>query len=164
AGVPNGGFDVDPYEANKAIGVSEKTAVIGSGGFVDVPVTLLRTGTESGLNHFLATITDSSGLTGRSFKRLGGKFQPGKPTKPAPNLATIINPTVSAGSSQTMSVSASDPDGPASGITLSATGLPSFVTFVNQGNGQGLFTFSPPAGTSPGTFSITVNAADSSSP
>jgi len=81
----------------------------------------------------------------------------------APVIAAITNPTVTAGGSQTLSVSATDPDGPASGIVLSASGLPAFASFTNQGNGQGQFTFAPPAGTT-GTFSITLTAADSASP
>ncbi len=163
AGVPGGGFDIDPFEANKAIGVVERQAVIGAGGFVDVPVTLLNSSAESGLNHFMAVIVDAQGRSGRMSNVAVVKLQASVPTNQAPVIATITNPTVTAGNSQTMAVSATDPDGPASGITLSASGLPAFVTFTNQGNGQGLFTFTPPVGTT-GSFTITVTAVDSGTP
>jgi Ca2+-binding RTX toxin-like protein len=64
-GVPNGGHDLDPYEANSALAVSEKSAQIGSTGYVDVPVTLTRTDTVyGGLNHLVAVIKDSTGRSG----------------------------------------------------------------------------------------------------
>ena len=163
SGVPGGGFDIDPFEANKAIGVVERQAVIGAGGFVDVPITLLNTSTESGLNHLLAVAVDAQGRSGRMSNIVVVKLQPSVPTNQAPVIATIANPTVLAGNSQTLSVSATDPDGPASGITLSASGLPAFATFTNQGNGQGLFSFAPPVGTT-GTYTITLTAVDAGTP
>jgi hypothetical protein len=63
-GVPGGGFDIDPFEANKAIKVVEKLATVGANGFVDIPVTLTKTATEGGYNHFFAAIQDSAGHTG----------------------------------------------------------------------------------------------------
>ena len=84
-------------------------------------------------------------------------------TNQPPVIAAITNPTITAGGNQTLAVSAMDPDGPASGITLSASGLPTFATFTNQGSGLGQFNFAPPAGTS-GTFSITLSAVDTGTP
>ncbi|MCI0492970.1 MAG: hypothetical protein L0Z07_08540, partial [Planctomycetes bacterium] len=43
AGVPGGGFDIDPFEANKVVYVKDETAVVGAAGFVDIPVTLMDT-------------------------------------------------------------------------------------------------------------------------
>lgn len=63
AGVPNGGFNVQPYDGNKVISVTELTAVIGASGSVDIPVTLRRTVTEGGLNYFAAVIDKSDGRT-----------------------------------------------------------------------------------------------------
>jgi hypothetical protein len=54
SGVPGGGFDLDPYEANSAIALSEATAVVGPGGTVDVPVTLTHTGGDGGINLIVA--------------------------------------------------------------------------------------------------------------
>ncbi|HEX3599224.1 MAG TPA: hypothetical protein VHU84_03725, partial [Lacipirellulaceae bacterium] len=63
AGVPNGGFGVQPYDGNKVVSVFEFTGVIGAGGFVDIPVTLRKTLTEGGLNYFTAVIDESDGRT-----------------------------------------------------------------------------------------------------
>ncbi len=65
AGVPGGGFDIDPFEANSAQSVQEYSATIGAGGFVDVPVTLVRSNAESGISHIAATVVESDGWTGR---------------------------------------------------------------------------------------------------
>ena len=59
-GVPGGGFDVEPFEANEAIGgVWEYTGVVGEGGTVNIPVDLRLSDKadgagDGGLNHFMA--------------------------------------------------------------------------------------------------------------
>ncbi|MBW4561106.1 MAG: PQQ-dependent sugar dehydrogenase [Mojavia pulchra JT2-VF2] len=58
-----GGFDLDPFEANSAIAVSEKSATIGTGGFVDIPITLTRSQTDGGLNHIVAVTKAADGTT-----------------------------------------------------------------------------------------------------
>src|SRR5262249_5619454 len=65
AGVPGGGFDVDPFEANTAIGVTETTGRIGANGTLDVPVTLSHSDANGGINHIVATLLDRDG-TGRA--------------------------------------------------------------------------------------------------
>ena len=64
AGLPGGGFDLDPFEANSAVLVTEYTATLGGSGFVDVPFTLTQTGPESGIHHVVAALRDAGGLTG----------------------------------------------------------------------------------------------------
>jgi hypothetical protein len=64
AGLPSGGFDIDPYEANSAILVSEYDTTVGPSGSVDIPVTLTRTSSDGGLNHFVAVVKNLSGATG----------------------------------------------------------------------------------------------------
>ncbi|OUL34331.1 malectin domain-containing carbohydrate-binding protein [Nostoc sp. 106C] len=61
--IANGGFDIDPYEANSVIAVNELSATIGSQGYVDVPVTLTRSHTNGGLNHIVAAIKNADGTT-----------------------------------------------------------------------------------------------------
>ena len=62
---PSGGFyDLDPYEANSAVKVSEHNATIGSGGTVDIPVTLSRSADTAGLNYMVAALKDASGSSG----------------------------------------------------------------------------------------------------
>jgi hypothetical protein len=85
SGVPGGGYDVDPYESNKAISASEQTVTIGASGFVDVPVTLTRAITEGGYNHFIAVVKTADGQTGESAHVLL-KYEPGSnPPPPVPS-------------------------------------------------------------------------------
>ena len=63
-GVPGGGFDLDPYEANTALSIAEYSATIGPVGHVDVPVTLTNTDPDGGLNHIVAVIRDDAGENG----------------------------------------------------------------------------------------------------
>ena len=64
AGLPSGGFDIDPFEANSAILVTEYDATIGLSGSVDIPVTLTRSSADGGLNHLVAVVKSASGITG----------------------------------------------------------------------------------------------------
>jgi hypothetical protein len=59
AGLPDGGFDLDPYEANSIVAVAEHTATVGPAGWVDVPVTLASTVAAGGNNRFVAVIDDN---------------------------------------------------------------------------------------------------------
>lgn len=68
--VPGGGFDIEPFEANEAIGsVWEYTAVIEGDGDVSIPVVLRMSnkedgGVSGGLNYFIAAIEgDEAGRT-----------------------------------------------------------------------------------------------------
>ncbi|MFK7847186.1 MAG: malectin domain-containing carbohydrate-binding protein [Rhodothermales bacterium] len=62
SGVPGGGFDLEPFEANEAIGnIWEYTGVIGEGGTTTVEVLLRKSDKtddagDGGLNHFIAAI------------------------------------------------------------------------------------------------------------
>lgn len=75
AGVPGGGFDLDPFEANSLVAVGEHSATVGTGGSVDVPVTLTSTGSEGGSNRFLAVV-DSAGATGPTSNPVVLKLSP----------------------------------------------------------------------------------------
>lgn len=161
SGLPGGGFDVDPFEANRALGVTRHTATIGAGGFVDIAVALTRSSAEAGLNHIAAVVTDAGGRSGPLSNVLIVQLTDSPPTNQAPVLATIGTRSVQEGGSLAFQVSATDPNGNA--ITLMASGLPTFGSFANLGNGTGQFTFHPPAG-SVGTYSITVTATDNGTP
>lgn len=63
-GLPNGGFDLDPFEANSAVTVREYAAVVGLPGFVDVPVQLTKTTPESGIHYISAVFDDHYGVKG----------------------------------------------------------------------------------------------------
>jgi hypothetical protein len=64
AGIPNGGFDIDPFEANNALATRHYQAVIGPDGFVDVPITLTKSGPEAGIHLIGAVFDDHYGLKG----------------------------------------------------------------------------------------------------
>jgi hypothetical protein len=65
AGVPGGGADLDPFEANTALSVTEIPFDIALFGFARFPITLTRSGgPESGINHVVAVLRDGAGLTG----------------------------------------------------------------------------------------------------
>jgi hypothetical protein len=63
-GLPSGGFDLDPFEANSAVAVTEYNGVIGPAGTVDMPVTLSRSLPEGGINVISATFDNHYGVRG----------------------------------------------------------------------------------------------------
>jgi Malectin domain/Abnormal spindle-like microcephaly-assoc'd, ASPM-SPD-2-Hydin/Glucose / Sorbosone dehydrogenase len=63
AGLPGGGFDLDPYEANSLVAVGEHSATVGPAGSVDIPITLTSTLTGGGNNRIVAVI-EAAGDTG----------------------------------------------------------------------------------------------------
>lgn len=64
AGIPNGGFDIDPFEANNALTTREYQAIVGPDGFVDVSITLTRSAPEGGIHLIGAVFDDHYGLKG----------------------------------------------------------------------------------------------------
>ena len=63
AGVPNGGFDIDPYEINNVVAFVELTATVGAGGMVDIPVTLTKTEPDGGIIYLFAATDVANGQT-----------------------------------------------------------------------------------------------------
>jgi len=74
-----------------------------------------------------------------------------------PSISAIPQQSVDEGSTRSVDISATDPDGDA--ITLSAPGLPSFATFSDGGGGRGTVTLSPGYDDS-GTYTIRITASD----
>ena len=74
-----GGYDIDPYEANKALKVTEKTATVGQDGTVNVPVALTKSDPKAGLNYIVAVV-EGEGRTGPNSNvlvlKLGDSAQP----------------------------------------------------------------------------------------
>ena len=70
--------------------------------------------------------------------------------------------TVVANNGQTTTVNVTGVDDPSDHLTLTVSNLPSFATFVDNGNGTGTITITPPAGTQ-GVFpNVTITATDMS--
>jgi hypothetical protein len=61
AGLPGGGFDLDPFEANSVVAAREYAGTIGPTGSVDIPVTLTSSVAGGGNNRFVAVVADASG-------------------------------------------------------------------------------------------------------
>ncbi|MDZ7800734.1 MAG: malectin domain-containing carbohydrate-binding protein [Trueperaceae bacterium] len=57
------GYDIEDFEANKAVNVIYHEATVGSGGTVDVPVTLTSSTDVGGYNYFVAAREDEDGAT-----------------------------------------------------------------------------------------------------
>ena len=75
-----------------------------------------------------------------------------------PQISPIADVTVNNGQTATINVTATDD--PSVQLTLTANNLPSFASFVDNGNGTGTITVTPPAGTQ-GIFSnVTVTVTD----
>lgn len=70
---PDGGYDLDPFEANQAINVIEYNVTLDGAGQKVVPVSLKKTmppnGLVGGLNHFIAVV-NNAGYEGRTSKKL----------------------------------------------------------------------------------------------
>lgn len=64
AGVPGGGVDLDPFEANTALGAREFTGVIGLAGILDIPVTLRKSMPEGGISYITAVFDNHYGVKG----------------------------------------------------------------------------------------------------
>jgi hypothetical protein len=64
AGVPGGGYDIDPFEYNTALSIVEQTATIGGGGTVQIPVTLTKSDPDGGYNVIIAVLVDAQGNEG----------------------------------------------------------------------------------------------------
>ncbi|MEO9968177.1 MAG: putative Ig domain-containing protein [Reichenbachiella sp.] len=80
------------------------------------------------------------------------------PTNNAPVVASIADQSVEEGNSVNVAVSASDADG--DNLTLSATNLPSFASFTDNGDGTGTVSITTSIGDA-GTYSnLTITAYD----
>ena len=63
-GLPGGGFDLDPFEANSAITARAYPAVVGPAGMVDVPILLSRSLPAGGINYVTAVFDNHYGVKG----------------------------------------------------------------------------------------------------
>ncbi|MEO1671935.1 MAG: hypothetical protein AAFR77_14305, partial [Cyanobacteria bacterium J06631_2] len=96
----NGGNDIDPFEANRAIAVNELTATVGANGTVDVPVTLTYSDVDGsgGLNYIVAKYQGSnSAVTAPVVLEYtpGGTTDPGDVTDPTAPTATLNTVNIS---------------------------------------------------------------------
>ena len=108
--------------------------------------------------NLFARSTDLSTVTVNTITHAVNFFDPGSTT---PQLAALGNPELEVGETQQLTVMASNLDGTIP--ILSATGLPAFASFVDQGDGTGTLALAPGAG-SDGTYTIQLSAANAVNP
>lgn len=65
AGLPGGGHDIDPFEANSVIAIQELTGQLDSSGQLTLPVVLTQSHPDGGINHLLVVFEDAYGIRGR---------------------------------------------------------------------------------------------------
>lgn len=117
-GVADGGFDVDPYEANKAIVIRDDVATVGPTGFVDIPVTLTDSIVAGGLTYFSAVIDLPDGRTSNVsnvIKVALNDLPPGSntsgPTNDPPMTASLaVTPNSTVSGPVSITASATDTD------------------------------------------------------
>ncbi|MGB3778872.1 MAG: fibronectin type III domain-containing protein, partial [Tunicatimonas sp.] len=131
-----------------------------SGGPYDL-LTTVPSNTES--------YVDEDGVVGRTvyFYQVkavngnGGAFSPREASVETPNSSPVLNEvnaiTLAYGSTEEITVGASDPDGDA--VTLRFVGLPPFATFTDGQNGSGTLTLAPKP-TDGGTYEVRLIATD----
>lgn len=76
AGVPGGGYDIDPYEVNKVIDYDFPDVTIGGGGFTDVPLALEWSAATGGI-HFVSAVLLNGSRRSSSSDILTINYHPG---------------------------------------------------------------------------------------
>lgn len=99
-GVPGGGYNVQPYDANTVVALNETAAVVGATGYVDIPVTLTRADPKAGYNFFTATLATAGGVKGPASAALEVRYDPalGGDTQPPDQPGTLSFTNVTANS------------------------------------------------------------------
>lgn len=64
AGLPGGGFDIDPYEDNSAVVIREYSSMTGGDGTADIPIQISRSMPEAGFNHVVVVFENYFGMRG----------------------------------------------------------------------------------------------------
>jgi PKD repeat protein len=156
----SGGYDVEPYEANKVVDsndpyASAYTATLDGSGSAEIPVTLLDSVPEGGLNYFAAVVEDDDGDVGTTSNVVVLDYDPSAANQP-PTLDPIADQSVEAGGTLDVAVTASDD---ADTPSLSASDLPAFATFTDDGDGTGTLSLAPGSG-DVGSSQVTIAAED----
>lgn len=147
AGVPGGGYDIDPYEVNKVITQGTISATVGGGGTIDVPLTLSRSSDTGGIHLVTAMLVDDSGRRSSTSDILVIDYDPngGAPAdEESPSVPGNLVATAVGAGSVTLAWSASSDDvavtgyrilrddvpvGTTSQLAFTATGLAPSTTY-----------------------------------
>jgi len=145
-------YDLEDYEANKAVDVQYYPATTDSTGAATVNVTLTNSTATGGLNYFVAAVEEPDGDTGPTSDYAVLELAE-EPENTAPTVDSITDKGASEGESLTVEVPASDADGDA--LNLSVSG----PSFVSADDANGTITIAPGDDTV-GTYDVTVTADD----
>ena len=155
------GYDIEPYEANNVENYTITDVQLDQNGEATVDATLTNlTGEltspadESGFNYFVATVQGDDGHAGTASNVIVLKLEEGSQT---PSIQSVDDQFLTEGDSTTVTVEATDPNGDA--LTLSASNLPDFASFTDDGDGTGTLTVSPQTDDA-GNYDITLSASD----
>ncbi|MFD1686725.1 malectin domain-containing carbohydrate-binding protein [Halobellus litoreus] len=155
------GYDIEPYEANNVENYTITDVQLDQNGEATVDATLTNlTGEltspadESGFNYFVATVQGDDGHAGTASNVIVLKLEEGSQT---PSIQSVDDQFLTEGDSTTVTVEATDPNGDA--LTLSASNLPGFASFTDNGDGTGTLTASPQTDDA-GDYDITLSASD----
>ena len=142
-------YEIEDYEANKAVDVQYYSATTDSTGAATVDVTLTNSTAEGGQNYFVAHVQEPNGDTGPTSDYVVLQLAANN----APTIDSITDKGVTEGESVTIDVPASDADGDA--LDLSVSGAP----FASADDQNGTITLAPGAD-AVGTYDLTVTADD----
>ncbi|WP_327328886.1 malectin domain-containing carbohydrate-binding protein [Halobellus limi] len=155
------GYDIEPYEANNVENYTITDVQIDQNGEATVDATLTNLTGEltspadkSGFNYFVATVQGDDGHAGTASNVVILKLEEGSQT---PSIQPVDDQFLTEGDSTTVTVEATDPNGDA--LTLSASNLPDFASFTDNGDGTGTLTLSPQTDDA-GNYDLTLSASD----
>jgi hypothetical protein len=114
---------------------------------------LSKTRVKDGPWQYYINIFDVNAQSSYTIIFAGGQTVPNQP----PVLGAIPNQTAVEGRLLSFTVTATDPDGTTP--TISASPLPALAVFTDQGDGTGLFTWTPQVGQT-GQYVVTMTASD----
>ena len=144
-----GGYDIDPYEANSAVKITEKKTTIGQNGTVSVPVALSKSDPQAGLNYIVAVV-EKDGRTGPTSNVLVMELDESQPPPPPPPDGDTTAPTV-VGTT------------PAPGATQAGVGANATATFSEEMDASTIntntFTLTKQGTTTPVSAAVTYDAA-----
>ncbi|HEY5706892.1 MAG TPA: malectin domain-containing carbohydrate-binding protein [Terrimicrobiaceae bacterium] len=120
-GLANGGYDVDPWEANSVIALQELSTVIPAAGYVDIPVTLTKSEADGGNNRLSAILTDSSGNRSAASNTLVIQYQP--PDTQAPTVPGSLSAANTTATGVTLNWTASTDNVAVTGYKVSRDGV-----------------------------------------
>lgn len=122
----NGGYDIDPYESNKAVAYGFDTATIGGGGFVDVPVTLSNASAPEGIKLLSVVLVDGNGNRSSCSNILTIDYDPGgsgSGDTQAPSVPGNLAASAVSAASVTLGWSASNDNTAVSGYRVHRDGI-----------------------------------------